>query len=285
MMKTCWKSKMCALIALTAMSIGCGDGTEPLVGSTSQADQVTVTEPNTLSRDGDVVDSIEMEGFDSNGQRVFGPVVVPFSTEMVFPAPPASVQTLELDYLRNGGFSLFRATIPRDANGGFDLTDPAEQEIALNDSGFQVLDDGNGGFKLQATVSGAPTGPVRSGVLAQESAATDFRIKGVAYSPAPINYRNLDGPSIGDLFWDSTANARNWFLLWGKGPAPYDFNQKGRDDLSQIRALGCNTIRVYAMISRQLFTIENGQFIPGAVPSPPDKFDHFTHQKFLDACW
>ena len=52
-----------------------------------------------------------MEAFDANGARVAGPTEVAFSTITDFPALPPTATRVELDYLRNGGFPLFRANL------------------------------------------------------------------------------------------------------------------------------------------------------------------------------
>jgi hypothetical protein len=108
---------------------------------------------------------------------------------------------------------------------------------------------------LTVSVDGAPPSPVR--------------LKGVCYSPAPLNGSNAFAPAIGDWFWDSFGDHTNFFIqgwdaLWAR-------------DLPRIRALGANTIRVYSTISRQLNT-------DGTFPAPGTG-QLFTHTNFLDACW
>jgi len=90
-------------------------------------------------------------------------------------------------------------------------------------------------------------------------------IRGVCYSPAPINGTNKEGPAIGDWFWDDFDPITGWDALWQR-------------DLPQIRALGCNAIRVYCSLSRQL--ADKGKF-----PDPWNSGSLFKHNKFLDLCW
>ncbi|MEW6280130.1 MAG: hypothetical protein AB1758_15995 [Candidatus Eremiobacterota bacterium] len=252
-------------------------------GAGGTAGVLVVTEPGPISRDGQAVDSVELEGFDAAGNLVAGPITVPFSTTMTFDlgAAIAQVQNIELDYLRNGGLALFRVSVPRGPDGSFDLTDPAEQAVQLHDSGFAVV-----GNTVTVNFAGPEFGDTRR---QQARVAEGIRFKGMCYSPAPINFRNIDGPAIGDLFWDrdDSKNRENWFALWGSGPLQMSDNKDrtARGDVNDMRSKGVNLIRTYCMISRQLFDIVNGNFISGAIPSPPDKWDHFTHQQFLDHCW
>ena len=92
-----------------------------------------------------------------------------------------------------------------------------------------------------------------------------IHLKGVCYSPAPLNGSNAYAPAIGDWFWDSFPPITGWDALWTR-------------DLPNIRALGANTIRVYCMLSRQLGS-------DGGIPDPWNSGRPFTHQNFLDACW
>ena len=246
-----------------------------------------------LHPDGDVADTIEVEIFDENGQSVYGPVFRPLASEMVFSdVPDLREGKIEVDYLRNGGFLLYRAVITVEPDGVHVVfEDPGEELAAAATTAWEFTASGSG-FDLSARVGGAHTALTRplGNIVAPQASTTTIpvRLKGVCYSPAPIQFKNVDAPSIGDLFWDTTVNTKNWFALWGKGPLPYDSRVQGRDDLSKIRAMGCNSIRTYCMISRQLFNYDpngNPQFQPGVTPVPPDKFDHFTHTQFLDKCW
>ncbi len=100
-----------------------------------------------------------------------------------------------------------------------------------------------------------------------------YKIKGVTYSPAPVGYDASAAPALGDLFWDSFKTADNgtqiynWYSLWGEGDLG-DSGFSARNDLGKIKDLGVNTIRVYAMLSRQLSSDAR----------------KFTHEQFLDQC-
>lgn len=117
-----------------------------------------------------------------------------------------------------------------------------------------------------------------------------FKIKGMCYSPCPINGSNGAAPNMGDWFWDTFGGTgyeiTGWDVLWASGAL-------NRGDLQTIKDLGVNTIRVYSMLSRQV-TLKQGypKLINGnevyeyVYPSYPFSEDvHlFTHQNFLDAC-
>lgn len=116
--------------------------------------------------------------------------------------------------------------------------------------------DSNGVAHLQLSVNGA--------------SATDFLIRGVAYSPAPIGSSNKDGPTFGDLFWDSPGNFLDYERIWQR-------------DIEQIRTLGINAVRTYSLIAN---VINND----GTYPSPADvnasgSLLVHQHLKFLDAAW
>ncbi len=100
--------------------------------------------------------------------------------------------------------------------------------------------------------------------------AAEMQLKGVCYSPCPLNGSNGFGPSLGDWFWDSFSGPgyaiTGWTALWQR-------------DLPNIRTtLGANTIRVYNIISRQLNA-------DGSYPTPWNSGQLFTHTTFLDQCW
>jgi hypothetical protein len=96
--------------------------------------------------------------------------------------------------------------------------------------------------------------------------AVPIKLKGVCYSPAPLNGSNKGGPALGDWYWDNFDPIGGWDALWAR-------------DLSKIRGVGANTIRVYSMLSRQL------NYQDGTFPVPWNSGHLFKHQKFLDACW
>ncbi len=95
------------------------------------------------------------------------------------------------------------------------------------------------------------------------------RLKGVCYSPAPLNGSNAYGPAFGDWYWDSFQagpdRISGWNDLWSR-------------DWNDLQALNLNCLRVYCMISRQINT-------DGTIPEPWNSGHLFTHQNFLDLCW
>src|ERR1700693_1656000 len=117
------------------------------------------------------------------------------------------------------------------------------------------------------TVSGEPA---KAGlqVSIDSGAPQSFSIKGVCYSPCPINGSNGYGPNLGDWFWDSFSGQgygiTGWNALWDR-------------DFPNLAAMGVNTIRIYNMMSRQLTS-------DGKYRQPWDSDHLFTHTNFLDAC-
>ncbi|QJE73774.1 hypothetical protein HHL28_12320 [Aerophototrophica crusticola] len=124
-------------------------------------------------------------------------------------------------------------------------------------------------WSCSATAGSDGAAPTASLTMALNGAtAAPTVLKGLCYSPCPINAANSSAPNLGDWFWDSyTANGwtiNDWAGVW-------------QNDLPKIRALGVNAIRVYSMLSRQLNP-------DGTYPAPP--YGHeFQHTAFLDACW
>jgi hypothetical protein len=100
----------------------------------------------------------------------------------------------------------------------------------------------------------------------QGGAPQPIILKGVCYSPAPLNGSNAYAPAIGDWFWDSFSGISGWDALW----------HRDRPQIDQT--LKANAIRVYCNLSRQL--TENG-----GCPDPWNSGHLFTHQNFLDDCW
>lgn len=121
--------------------------------------------------------------------------------------------------------------------------------------------------------------PGSPGSFTIQKNGTDFIIKGICYSPVPINNdTNLD-PAVGDYFWDtyktSGTTIYNWYSLWGNGSLGN--GNYARNDIETIAGLGANAIRVYSMIAYQMKS-------NGTLPSDPSKGNHFTHKTFLDKC-
>jgi hypothetical protein len=95
------------------------------------------------------------------------------------------------------------------------------------------------------------------------------KLRGVCYSPCPMNGSNKYAPGIGDWYWDTfnvnSTTISGWQDLWAR-------------DWPNLDALNVNTLRVYCMLSRQL---PEG----GGVPKPWNSGHLFTHKNFLDKCW
>jgi hypothetical protein len=102
-----------------------------------------------------------------------------------------------------------------------------------------------------------------------------FVIRGICYSPAPMNGSNEYGPALGDWYWNTLVNPDNPGDVWA-----YTWESAWARDLDNLRALGINCIRVYSMLYKQI-----GQ--KGEIPTKAqyDKAQVFTHKKFLDLCW
>lgn len=106
-------------------------------------------------------------------------------------------------------------------------------------------------------------------VAVDGATAEEIKLKGVCYSPCPINGSNNNAPAIGDWFWNGYSGTgytiNDWSALWDR-------------DLPNIRALGANCMRVYNITSRQMNT--NGTY-----PSQWNSGHLFEHTDFLDKCW
>lgn len=284
-------SKLFSVGLIATALAGCGSSdnfvaTNP--GGSNPTSSFVVTEPATLRAEEDVIDTIELQAFDAHGNLLeFDQVLAqaepgapdhertrvlrPFSNEMHFPALPANTDTVEVDYLRNGGYTLFRAN-EKVSPGQTRLHDPSEQPVNASSSKWELSKDSAGAFSLTLTKS----------VAGKVTSEPDFKIKGVCYSPTPINVRGDGLPNVGDFFFDNVTNSNggvdfyNWFGLWGDKPMGDGF--VARNDLAKIRGLKANTVRVYSMLSRQ-----QGND-PNVFPEPTAEYHH-RHKAFLDACW
>lgn len=284
-------------LLLTVLA-GCGDSSGgsssvdsgSVFGPTSTASQtrsLTIHEPEAdqLARDGDFPDTLEIEAIDASGNIVFGPVDLPFTTHTRVDGIPVSATELQIDYLRNGGYMLFRAHVP--ITGDALTVTPDEVEHPYQNTRVSVTQKPDGFHFSQeftgvgVSFHGSHQHPTldKTGVAAKDAHLFEFKIKGICYSPAPINFSNKEAPAVGDLFWDSFKagpdDIFNWAALWDTF---YDENiGNSRADLDTIRSLGANTIRLYSAISYQLGT--DGSF------GPQSKDTLRTHKAFLDACY
>jgi hypothetical protein len=129
--------------------------------------------------------------------------------------------------------------------------------------------------------------------------AEPFMVKGICYSPTPINTNPNFLRGLSDYFWDTIENdpmssvpskkTHNYAFLWKKDGTtikgdPY------RADLYNIKnSLGCNAIRAYGMTSRLLPVQQvNGvwqTYVPDEADwDNPDVVAKVTHSEFLDEC-
>lgn len=271
-----------AACLLAGLAVGCGSSNTASGGSFSnnpaplpvQGRTLTINQPalDQLVRNGDRPDTLDVEGFDASGQRVFGPVRVPLKASMQITQVPESVVNLQLDYLRNGGFMLFRADAGVDSKSAAIV--PLTRLVAANDTTFRVQ-SGADGFVLTREL----TGDLPSAPAVSSRGVEQLRIKGMCYSPAPINFSNKQAPAVGDLFWDSFLAGSNNIYGWAALFLNFEDPNigKSRADIERIRNLGANTIRLYSCISYQLGT--DGGF-------PDQSTAHrFSHKAFLDACY
>jgi hypothetical protein len=108
-----------------------------------------------------------------------------------------------------------------------------------------------------------------------DNKTSPFVIRGMCYSPAPMNASNKFGPALGDWYWDSLVNPDNPNDVWA-----YAWESAWARDLDHLRALGINCIRVYSMLYKQIGI--NGE-VPTAATYPT--LPTFLHRRFLDLCW
>ena len=287
---------------IAALAAGCGNSAQDLTTGSASSVPVTasfqVIEPDPISSQQGSVDTLEMEAFDASGAQVAGPTLMPFSTTTTFPALPATATRVEIDYLRNGGFPLFRATLDvvgadqqvraQSTNDGVVRNgvaqNPSEKAVTVPRSDWTVDNDGNGSFRLKLTSTDAG---------GKVTTQPDFRIKGICYSPSPINVVGDGAPNIGDFFIDnqtrpgnpSQIDFYNWFALWGSRSFLYSFEGQplySRGDLDKMRALGSNSIRVYSFLTRH----QGNPAVAGDPQYPdPETSYHHTHKQFLDQCY
>ena len=106
------------------------------------------------------------------------------------------------------------------------------------------------------------------------------KIKGMCYAPSPIGSNSIgqmSAPALGDWFWDGYLHNNNWVPNWcqlWENSTNIHNHPTARADLDAIQDLGCNTIRVYSMITNQL----------NSAGSAIDFNQTFTHEQFLVSC-
>jgi hypothetical protein len=300
MKKPGWLKKIClfgAATFLTTAMIGCDSNSDTVNTQGPQGAVFRVIEPGPIVDARGSVDTLEMEAFDAAGNRVAGPTEAFFSDITDFPPLPASASRVELDYLRNGGYPLFQANLRVEGSGqtlnqseddGVVIDgvadDPDQQPVSGPKSVWSIDNDGAGNFHLQLAHTD------KKGVLTNDP---DFRIKGICYSPSPINVVGDGAPNIGDFFIDNVTRPGNpdlvdffnWYSLWGPRNYLYTFegeNLYSRGDLNKMRDLGANSLRVYSFLSRHQGDPNN----PSEPQYPdPDTQYHHSHTQFLDECY
>lgn len=144
--------------------------------------------------------------------------------------------------------------------------------FAVTQSDITLTFRDNTAWTLTTTPATTAQGSVPSASLSLSvngQTSTNTTLKGVCYSPCPINESNANAPNLGDYFWDSFSGTgyaiTGWLDLWQR-------------DFPNLRNLDINTIRVYSMMSRHINS-------DGSYPSPWDSGQLFTHYSFLDQCW
>jgi hypothetical protein len=108
-----------------------------------------------------------------------------------------------------------------------------------------------------------------------DGTTSPFTVRGICYSPCPMNASNKNGPGLGDWYWDTLVNPNNPGDVWA-----YAWESVWARDLDKLRDLGINCIRVYSMLYKQIG-------LDGSVPTEAQypTLPKFTHRKFLDLCW
>lgn len=207
-------------------------------------------------------DAVQMVFADASGRVVLGPLEVPTAGLIRVEKVPLSAAEVEIDYLRNGGLAVYESDTALHWSGaGVQVNNPPYVTAGLSRSVWAAAVDASGHAQLTVRTQGVP------GTGGTLSAPKPFKVKGVAYSPAPIGYSNKFGPAFGDLFFDTFAPQS--FL---------DFEKVWRRDSEKIRR-NFNTVRVYSMMAIQ---VDPGTGLP---PADPQAAQEFRHEKFLDALW
>jgi hypothetical protein len=272
------------IVALFLLAGGCSEVDVHFHAGTLTINQENFSSVMTVGED--VIDCAEIVGFDAQGNQIYGPVRETFGSSIRRTDVPVQVKSVTVDYLRNCGYPLKTVTFATDFedDGLHTVTNPVLQNHPVPTTTWAA----NYTPAPQADKSGA----LRTGAPTCALKLNDacFKIKGMCYSPAPINSDMSAFPGLGDLFWDNFSPQQggtvwNWYSLWGYGHL-YD-NFYARDDLGTMRNdLGVNAIRVYAFMSRQ-----PQEKLPRTNPpnyyfvDDPSTTQHFLHKDFLDKCY
>lgn len=205
------------------------------------------------------INAMHVRFLDAKGNVVHGPVEVSAAPEVTLRDVPMSATTAKVDYLRNGGFATHTDDEPIAWNGTAGSAAPQPAAAPAATSRWAASVDAGGVARLT----------VRAG-SDQGAAPSEFLMRGVAYSPAPIGFSNKNGPGFGDLFWDTPGG----FL---------DFERVWKRDIENIRAQGFNTIRTYSLIAN--FINNDGSIPTRASITAPGSLLVRQHNKFLDEAW
>lgn len=219
----------------------------------------TVSQKTAASTDAaipDGVDSLQIKFEDASGNVVYGPVEVPAAPQVSIQNVPLIATSLTVDYLRNGGYALATDDEPIAWSNGLGSARPTPAAAKPSVTQWKTAMDANGIARLSVAVNGGPF--------------SDLLLKGVAYSPAPIGFSNKDGPSFGDIFWDTPGGFLDFSAVWKR-------------DMETIRSHGFNAVRTYSFIAN--FIKNNGTIPTQAEINKPGSLLVRQHKKFLDEAW
>jgi hypothetical protein len=151
-------------------------------------------------------------------------------------------------------------------------------------------DMARGRFELYDISSGSP-------VLLN----SDFPVKGMAYSPIRINENINFARWLSDIFWDNVKFdpmapndpvngqlTQNYRFNWADGECVDPNPETCRGDLTTMKELNVNTIRVYGMTSR-FKPVDKNRNYATYIPNFNDQNNpalvaRCTHKSFLDDC-
>lgn len=257
---------MAGLLALSSCNSGSDESDsgpdEPTVGAVTISHLADASaKTRSLAQSGNVlpdgIDAMQIEFEDADGQVVHGPIEVPAAPEATINDVPLSVASVTVDYLRNGGYALFTDEVPVAWSVSLGTASPEPEAASPSTTKWTAGLDDQGIASLTVSVEGGP--------------AQGFLVKGVGYSPAPIGFSNKDGPSFGDIFWDTPGG----FL---------DFERVWKRDMENIRAYGFNAVRTYSLIAH-FINSDDGSFPDQASIDAPGSLFVRQHKKFLDEAW
>jgi hypothetical protein len=216
------------------------------------------------------VDSAQLVYRNSAGQQLGEVLEVPFNGRLSAPIPTGAAK-VEVDYLRNGGYGLFESEHNLQApnvnaqavNAQAPLaTTVVDPQLMASKGGRSVWTSRINPARFQLAVEGNP------GKDAPLSDPSDFKVKGVAYSPTSIGIDVTKTPHLGDYFWDGwniqgAGMLNDWTAVWQR-------------DIEKIRG-HFNSVRLYTMLAVHIN--DNGSLPDFNNPTVR------THLKFLDAMW